>query len=84
MILSSILVVIVTGLCFCDGRRSEAEIPYPVILLPGLAGSNLEARLNKTTTSHWYCQKKADWYRIWQNTQSVLPYAINCFIENMK
>lgn len=82
---SALFVVTLCGLgCVTDGQQNEQEIPYPVIILPGLAGSQLMARLNRTSVKHVYCQKKSDWYRIWQNTASILPFAINCFIDNMK
>lgn len=31
----------------------------PIVLIPGLEGSRLTATLNKPTSSHYYCQKKA-------------------------
>jgi hypothetical protein len=63
---------------------APAEIPYPVILFPGLAGSQMDARLNRNQTSHWWCQKKSDWYRIWENVQSLMPFAIKCFVDNFR
>lgn len=37
----------------------------PVILLPGLAGSVLQEKLNRTDTPAWYCDKTSDWQTIW-------------------
>jgi hypothetical protein len=36
----------------------------PVILVPGLAGSVLQARLHKDTAP-WFCFKNSDWFNIW-------------------
>eukprot|EP00121_Abeoforma_whisleri_P005359 Awhi_evm1s4856 len=30
---------------------------HPVVIIPGDAGSQLEAKLNKKTSPHFYCQK---------------------------
>ena len=30
---------------------------HPIILIPGDGGCQIEARLNKTTTNHWWCSK---------------------------
>ena len=34
---------------------------HPVILVPGDGGSQIEARLNRTSTGHWWCSKTSDW-----------------------
>jgi hypothetical protein len=36
----------------------------PVILVPGLAGSVLQAKLHKDTAP-WFCYKNSDWFNIW-------------------
>ena len=55
----------------------------PVIIIPGSGGSKLEAKLNKTSVNHWYCSMTSDWYTIWVSIPSLLPPAINCWIDNM-
>ena len=62
----------------------NGSIPFPVIIFPGLAGSQLQARLNRTHTAHWYCSKRSDWYRIWLDLKYLLPPAINCFKDNFR
>ncbi|KAK9800276.1 hypothetical protein WJX73_002429 [Symbiochloris irregularis] len=37
----------------------------PVILVPGLAGSVLQERLNRTSAPAWYCDKTSDWQTAW-------------------
>jgi hypothetical protein len=36
----------------------------PVILVPGLAGSVLQAKLHKDSAP-WLCYKNSDWFNIW-------------------
>ncbi len=40
------------------------ENKRPVILVPGLAGSVLQAKLHKDTAP-WFCYKNSDWFNIW-------------------
>ena len=35
---------------------------YPVILVPGDGGCQIEARLNRTQVAHWWCKKTSDWW----------------------
>ncbi|XP_005094704.1 phospholipase A2 group XV isoform X2 [Aplysia californica] len=58
---------------------------YPVILVPGDGGSQLEAKLNKTTAPHYLCQKHTSSYEsIWLNLEELLPEVIDCFVDNMR
>ena len=34
---------------------------YPVVLVPGDGGCQIEARLNRTQVAHWWCKKTSDW-----------------------
>ena len=60
------------------------EVKYPVLLVPGLSASEIEARLDKNTTTHSYCAKKSDWFTIWLNPSLLIPYAIDCWVDNFK
>ena len=60
------------------------DVRSPVILLPGLAGSRMLAKLDRHKVAHWYCSKKSDWYRIWLDVKLILPLAINCFVDNFR
>ena len=55
----------------------------PVIIIPGTGGSRLEAKLNKPSVNHWYCSKTSDWYTLWLSVPSLLPPAINCWVDNI-
>jgi hypothetical protein len=61
-----------------------AEIKYPVLLVPGISASQIDARLNKTTSVSPFCSKKSDWYTIWLNPALLIPGAIDCWIDNFK
>jgi len=56
----------------------------PIIIVPGTAGSQLDAKLSKPSTKHWYCDKTSDWFTLWLSVPSLLPPAINCWVDNIK
>lgn len=56
-----------------------------LFLVPGTGGSQLEAKLNKPSVLHWYCDKQtSDYFTLWLKKTSLLPYAINCWVDNMR
>lgn len=60
------------------------KIP-PVIFVPGDGGSQLEAKLNKTSTVHYYCDKTTkDFFVLWLDVEWLLPLAIDCWVDNIK
>ena len=63
---------------------TSAAIPHPVLLIPGLGGSQMQARIHRQESSHWYCQQSSDWYRIWMSMTSLMPYAVSCFADNFR
>lgn len=41
--------------------------------------------MNKTHVVHYFCQKKSkSWFDLWLNLESLLPYAIDCFADNIR
>lgn len=57
----------------------------PVILIPGDGGSQVEAKLNKTSVVHYLCEKVSnEFFNIWLNLELLVPVAIDCWIDNMK
>ncbi|EFA76881.1 hypothetical protein PPL_09633 [Heterostelium album PN500] len=53
----------------------------PMVLVPGIAGSGLEGRFNKTRSPAWYCKKNVDWHRVWL---SVAQIAVQeCWFDNL-
>lgn len=66
-----------------DSTEEETSINYtskvskdqllPIVLIPGLEGSRLTATLDKPTSSHYYCKKKAKTpFTIWVNHQFLV------------
>ena len=76
--------VLDNSLSFHDDISGDDKVSlHPVILVPALAASTIEAKLNKTKTSHpWICYKKTDWYTLWVSPSEFLPLLIDCFKEN--
>ncbi|XP_031846940.1 lysosomal phospholipase A and acyltransferase [Nomia melanderi] len=57
----------------------------PVIFVPGDGGSQIEAKLNKTTIVHYLCEKVTkEYFNIWLNLELLVPVVIDCWIDNMK
>lgn len=65
-------------------QGAEGVISSPVILVPGYGGSRLEARLDKPSVVRYFCDLKSDWTDIWVNVKLLLPYMIDCLIDNMR
>eukprot|EP00094_Tigriopus_californicus_P006482 TCALIF_06242-PA protein Name:"Similar to PLA2G15 Group XV phospholipase A2 (Homo sapiens)" AED:0.10 eAED:0.10 QI:0/0/0/0.8/1/1/5/0/408 len=53
-------------------------------MIPGDGGSQIEARLNKTSSPHYMCAKKSDWFDLWLNIELMMPSAISCWADNMR
>ncbi|XP_074629609.1 lysosomal phospholipase A and acyltransferase-like [Acropora palmata] len=53
--------------------------------VPGTAGSQLEAKLDKPSVAHWYCSRKTShFFTIWVKVFLLLPFAVNCWDDNMR
>jgi lysophospholipase-3 len=60
-------------------------VRYPVILIPGDGASQVEVKLDKPSSRHFYCAKHTNGYRpIWLSIFYLLPFQINCFVEDMR
>jgi hypothetical protein len=58
---------------FSLGLSAATAAQSPVVLLNGLAGAALEAKLHKSSSEHIWCSKKADWYVGKQRSPSSSP-----------
>lgn len=56
----------------------------PVVLVPGLAGSRLQARFQKAQRVNIMCPKQSDWQDVWLALRWFLPVAIDCWIDNAR
>ncbi|KAK9814182.1 hypothetical protein WJX72_001833 [[Myrmecia] bisecta] len=59
-----------------------AHTHAPIILLPGLGGSALEARLNRSSAPAWYCSTSHDWQVAWFSAyEATRP---DCFLDELQ
>lgn len=57
----------------------------PVILVPGLAGSRLQAHVEASKPKvNIICSRQAGWQDVWLSLRSFLPVAIDCWIDNVR
>lgn len=74
-----ILFIAVFGVSQCK------KILNPVVLVPGDGGSQFVAKLDKPSTVASYCIKKTDYYYdLWLNLEQLVPFLIDCFVDNMR
>jgi len=73
------LVAFILLLSFVSG-----EILHPIIIVPGDGGSQIEAKINRTQSIHFWCYDHSDWYDLWLNIEQMLPPAVKCWEENIK
>lgn len=55
----------------------------PVVLLNGLGGAALEAKLERTSVVKRICSKKSDWFTLWLSVEELLPDVVDCFTDNI-
>ena len=57
----------------------------PVILVPGLSGSRLQARVQANKRKvNIICSKQTGWQDVWLTLRWFLPVAIDCWIDNIR
>lgn len=58
---------------------------YPVIFVPGDGGNQIYAKLNKTNSPHYICDKVTkDYFELWLNLELITPYVIECLVDNIR
>ncbi|KAL6266778.1 hypothetical protein P5V15_003612 [Pogonomyrmex californicus] len=66
-------------------RHVKGKQVSPVILVPGDGGSQVEAKINKSSVVHYICEKVSnDYFSLWLNMELLVPVVIDCFIDNLK
>jgi len=56
----------------------ENDIP-----VPGDGGSQVEARINKSSVVHYICAKISnDYFNLWLNMELLVPVVIDCFVRS--
>jgi len=60
------------------------ELP-PVVLVPGLTGSAMEARLTGASMPHFWCQTDShgEWVKAWLNPVDLLPEEKDCLVARL-
>ena len=56
----------------------------PVVLLPGLYGSVLQASYDKGYSEHWYCPQAMDNQVFWLDYKFAIPPMYNCLFELLR
>ncbi|KAM8946031.1 phosphatidylcholine-sterol acyltransferase [Pelodytes ibericus] len=57
----------------------------PVVLVPGLFGNQLEAKVDKEDVVNWMCYRKTDdYFTVWLNLNMFLPLGVDCWVDNIR
>uniref|UniRef100_F1L2M6 Group XV phospholipase A2 n=1 Tax=Ascaris suum TaxID=6253 RepID=F1L2M6_ASCSU len=87
--LGALFAIVNAKLIFPRGNGSlwsPKEPGYPVILVPGDGGSQIEANLTgKPDVVHYFCERKTkDFFDLWLNLQLLAPGVMDCWVDNMR
>eukprot|EP00116_Pleurobrachia_bachei_P011917 sb/3472179/ len=56
----------------------------PVVIVPGIFGSQLDAKWNKTESPHYWCYKQNPTFTtLWLCFECMVPKVIDCWVDNM-
>ncbi|KAG2484004.1 hypothetical protein HYH03_017171 [Edaphochlamys debaryana] len=69
-----------------EGEGGGSGTRPPVVFLPPLTGTELQARLeDKPANAHWWCARSTPgWFRLWPSLQSLLPGQFACYVDNLR
>ena len=62
----------------------KRDVPFSVLLVPGLAVSQIDARLDKPSVVRPYCDKRSDWFTLWLNPVLLAPGLQDCWLDNYR
>lgn len=66
-------------------RKKLCKRLSPVILIPGLLGSRMQDKLNKTNQVNIFCRTQSDWQDgFWLAITNFLPFVIDCWLDNAR
>eukprot|EP01125_Pyxidicula_operculata_P021779 TRINITY_DN8631_c0_g1_i1.p1 TRINITY_DN8631_c0_g1~~TRINITY_DN8631_c0_g1_i1.p1 ORF type:complete len:497 (-),score=122.32 TRINITY_DN8631_c0_g1_i1:43-1533(-) len=64
------------------GKPEQASLS-PVVLLPGLGGSAIEASISKDKAPHWWCWSEwEEWFRVWLPINELINQ--DCWFDNLQ
>ena len=58
---------------------------HPIVLMPGLAGSRLQAQLHDSVEPHFWCEKSSggEWLQLWLSLEQVAPEQKDCLMSRI-
>jgi len=56
----------------------------PILIIPGLLASSLEAKLQGNKPPHFYCKTNSDWFLIWVDQNQLIPGVVDCLVHNLE
>jgi len=58
----------------------------PIIMMPGLIGSRLQAQLHDGPQPHFWCEKDSDgeWVQLWLSLEQVVPEQKDCLLDRLQ
>jgi lysophospholipase-3 len=91
-LLCVVVFVLFSTLAICSPLgKGENSVLYdkknlpPVVLVPGDGGSQFEAKLDKPSSPHVWCEKKTDgWFPLWLSLELLAPYILDCTVDNLR
>lgn len=60
------------------------KILHALKTVPGDGGSQVDARLNKSSSPNVLCAKNSDWFNLWLNLELIVIPAVYCWVDNVK
>ncbi|CAF3596352.1 unnamed protein product [Adineta steineri] len=76
--------LLLSFICTINNINGDS-IRYPAIFIPGNGGSQIWARLNRTSPPpHFFCSRHSNWFELWLDVRLLLPEVIDCFVDNMR
>lgn len=88
MILIQFFLVLISSLTIHGQSILQSFEPRnirPIIIVPGLEGSQLEVKLNKPSVVQANCERRTDGFStIWVDITRMTPAKIDCFLDDMK
>jgi lysophospholipase-3 len=76
--------LLLSFICIFNNINGDG-IRYPAIFIPGNAGSQIWAQLNRTSPPpHFFCARHSKWFELWLDVRLLLPEVIDCFVDNMR
>lgn len=68
-----------------ESEKSVKSPGKPIVLVPGVFGSQVEGWYEKGSAPHIYCSKNSKgWTTLWLCIECMLPPVLSCWVDNIK